>query len=110
MKDFMFLVRGHCEPAPGEEHKSMEKFVAWMQDMTAKGRYVGGQPLNASTGRMVLRSGEVLTDGPFMASKEIIGGYVIVKADNLEDAVATAKTCPILQDGDLEVRELKEMN
>ena len=106
----MFLVRGHCAPAPGEVHKGQENFIEWMKEMTAKGQYVGGQPLDASAGRLLTTKGDVLTDGPFMASKEIIGGFVIIKANTLDEAVAIARTCPLHNEGDLEVRALKEMN
>ncbi len=110
MKDFMFLVRGHCAPEEGQEHVGMQNFIEWMKDMTAKGQYVGGQPLEANAGRLLMTDGEVLTDGPFMASKEIIGGYVIVKANDLEDAVRIAKTCPLHKEGNLEIRSLQEMH
>ena len=110
MKEFMFLTRGYDNPSPEEMQRRMGVYVEWMQKMTADGRYKGGQPLDQSAGRLVLNKSEVLTDGPFMEAKEIIGGYVVVLANDFDEAVEFAKTCPLLNHCALEVRQLKEMN
>ena len=53
------------------------------------------------------KSTGVVTDGPFMEAKELLGGYSIIKADSYEQALAIAKECPAHQDGSsIEVREL----
>ena len=50
---------------------------------------------------------KVVTDGPFVESKEIVGGYSIVTADNIDAAAELAKGCPgLLTGGTVEVRAL----
>lgn len=109
MKEFMFLVRGYDNPTEEQMQQRMQKYMGWMQGMMDKGLYKGGQPLLQDEGRMVNNPSEVLTDGPFMEAKEIIGGYVIVNAKDYDEAVEYAKTCPLLDHCKLEVRELKAM-
>jgi hypothetical protein len=48
-----------------------------------------------------------VTDGPFAEGKEIIGGFWIITADDLDDAVRTVSGCPHLDNGSLEVREIE---
>lgn len=105
----MFLVRGYHKLTEEESQQSMQKYVTWMQGMMDKGLYKGGQPLTQDEGRLVNNPNDVLTDGPFMEAKEVIGGYVIVNAKDYDEAVSYAKTCPLLDHCKLEVRELKGM-
>ncbi|MCS3796418.1 YciI family protein [Niastella sp. OAS944] len=53
---------------------------------------------------------EVVSDGPFMEVKEMIGGYVIISASDINEATEIARTCPLLDHFQLEVRKLKAMN
>jgi hypothetical protein len=48
-----------------------------------------------------------VTDGPFAEGKEIIGGFWLIDADDLDDAVRTVSECPHLENGSLEVREIE---
>jgi hypothetical protein len=59
----------------------------------------------------VLRgSKKTLSDGPFAESKDLVGGYAIVNATSVDDAVEIARGCPIFEyDGSLEVRPLRDM-
>jgi hypothetical protein len=112
MSEFMLLVRGK-DPllsSPEKLQKRMETYVAWMQKMMAEGRYKGGQPLEEGEGKLLKNKEEVVSDGPFMEVKEMIGGYVIISANDINEAVEIAKTCPLLNDFQLEVRKLKAMN
>jgi len=86
------------------------KWMAWMKGMKAKGNYVGGDRLH-DEGK-VLRGprGTSVTDGPYAEAKETVGGYIIVTADSLEQAVEMAKGCPGLEnEGIVEVRHIEEL-
>src|SRR5689334_22031142 len=112
MAEFMLLVRGK-DPllsTPDKMEERMAAYIQWMQKMIAEGRYKGGQPLDESEGRLLKNKEEVLTDGPFMEVTEMIGGYVIISADDINEAAEIARTCPLLDNFQLEVRKLKEMN
>jgi len=72
----------------------MGRFTEWMASLSARGMVVGTNGLE-TTGT-VLRGprGASTTDGPFTESKEIVGGYVLISADNLDAAVEAARDCP----------------
>lgn len=74
-----------------------EKIGAWWGDLAAKGKIVGGNELQGpDTAKTVRLAGAkvTVTDGPFIESKEIIGGYGVLECDSIDEAVAIAKTWP----------------
>ncbi len=85
---------GGGTPPPDELQKIMARFGAWMDRLRAQGAVLGTNGL-APTGK-VLRGprGARFTDGPYAEGKEIVGGYVLLAADNLEQAVEYARDCP----------------
>jgi hypothetical protein len=59
----------------------------------------------------VLKPNDVITDGPYVEMKEMVSGYILVKADTIEEAVEHAKGCPILKvGGSVEVRSIIPMS
>jgi hypothetical protein len=111
MEEFMLLVKGYdySNVSPEVMEKRMHAYRPWMEKMTQAGRYKGGQPLEPGSGRLIKDRKTVLTDGPFLESKEIIGGYVILSAKDYDEAVELAKDCPLLDHCQLEVRKLGKM-
>lgn len=107
MQEFLLLMKGDDskEISPDEMQQRMQDYMAWMKGMMGEGHYVAGQPL-MPTGRHLVDQETVLTDGPFLEPKEIIGGYIIVKAANIDEATELAKTCPLLQHCEIYVRPL----
>jgi len=94
---FLLLLRQpNAGPAPTAEEMRliMGRFTEWMASLSARGMVVGTNGLE-TTGT-VLRGprGASTTDGPFTESKEIVGGYVLISADNLDAAVEAARDCP----------------
>lgn len=81
-----------------------------MGALKEQGKLLGAQPLTPE-GKVVRGSKKVVSDGPFMEGKEMVGGYLACKADSLEEAVEISKGCPILEfdNGIVEVREIKEL-
>lgn len=108
MKDFLLLFRGGLDFASATQEqlqKAMMRWKTWMEELVQQGKYSGGHRLSRSGS--VLRRGEKITDGPYAESKEIVGGYVSLKAKDLTDAIETAKGCPIFNyNGSVEVREV----
>ncbi|RYY85995.1 MAG: hypothetical protein EOO15_15590 [Chitinophagaceae bacterium] len=108
MKSFMFLFRGGSdamEMSPEESQQHMQKWFAWVEDLRSKGIYTGGEAL-MPTGKTV-RPDNLVTDGPYAESKELVGGYFLVKAESLESAIELAKACPDLPlGGTVEVRDV----
>ena len=95
-------------PEKWQEH--MDKWMTWMRGLSADGKLVGAQPLNQS-GKTVKGTKKIVSDGPFMEGKEMVGGYLMCRAENYDEAVLVSKGCPILEfdDGIVEVREIQEL-
>lgn len=95
------------EPPPGETPEP-EGFP-WLDDLQARKKWITGDqlapPRRARTVRV--RGGKAsVTDGPFMESKEAVGGFDIIEADSLEEAVEIAAGHPVAKSGAIEVRPL----
>jgi hypothetical protein len=114
MSEFILLFRGGdthtAQQSPEKWQAHMQKWMQWMDGLQKEGKFVGAQPLH-QTGKTLKGSKKVVTDGPFPEGKEIVGGYLICKADTYDQAVEIAKGCPILEfdDGIVEVREVREL-
>lgn len=112
MSNFLFLFRGghqisHQSVEEKQEH--MQKWISWLDDLKEKGQLIDGLPL-ANGGRVVAKSGDIVTNGPFAEGAEIVGGYLIVIADSLDSAVKISLGCPIYEyDGTTEIREIMSL-
>ena len=110
---FLLLFRHSQEgpdPTPQEMEQIFGRWMEWMKGMNAQGIFAGANRLQ-DTGK-VLRGprGASLTDGPFAESKEIVGGYVLISADNYAQALEVARGCPGLDGGTVvEVREVEPL-
>jgi hypothetical protein len=83
-----------------------ERYMTWIQSLRESGRFLGSYKLYDQTGRrLTIRGGEVI-DGPFIESKDAVGGIFVIEADSLDEATEIARTCPNLdlQNGYMEVR------
>ncbi|MDX2018963.1 MAG: YciI family protein [Deltaproteobacteria bacterium] len=111
MQKYMFLFRGgdaaRAAASPEEMQQHLRKWGTWFRGLGDK--FKGGEPLDM-TGKVLRGTGKALSDGPFAETKDLVGGYAIVEASSLEDAVEIARGCPIFEhDGILEVRPIREM-
>ncbi len=114
MQKFMFLFRGgdarRAQQSPEEMQAHMEIWKNWMGGLAGSGKLVDGLPLGKE-GKVVAEAGATITDGPFAEGNEIVGGYLIINASNLDGAVDISKGCPIFEhEGSVEVRELMSMD
>jgi hypothetical protein len=110
MAKFLFIYRGASEARrtmrPEEMQQSMQKWGEWIAQGLQKGWMLDAGDALTEEGRVV-NAKRVVTDGPFVESKEIVGGFSIVEAANIDDAAELAKGCPaLLTDGRVEVRTL----
>lgn len=88
-----------------------DQFARWMRGLQESGRYVASHKLNDRTGaRLTVRGGQVV-EGPFIETKEAVGGAFVVEAASLEEAISMARECPTLslQNGYVEVRLVEEV-
>ncbi len=114
MKEYLLLFRGAntrgIEQSPEQTQEHMQRWMVWMGKLGKEGKFVGAQPLD-HTGRTVSGTQKIISDGPFMEGKEMVGGYLICKAATYDEATEISKGCPILEydDGVVEVREIHEL-
>jgi hypothetical protein len=98
--------------SPAEVAATMAEYAAFGQEMGAAGVLQGGERLHPTSDATTVRvrDGEVLTaDGPFAETKEQMGGYFVVDAADLDEAVAIAAKIPGARIGTIEVRPIREM-
>ncbi|MGZ6415990.1 MAG: YciI family protein [Bacteroidia bacterium] len=113
MREFILLFRqpGYADQnsaSPQELQDLQKKWDNWVGGIAAQGNLIAGGNRLAQDGS-VLKSGGVITDGPFVEIREILGGYLIVRANSLEDATTLAHGCPALDvNGSVEVRPVNQ--
>jgi hypothetical protein len=100
MDEFLLLMRldiitKEAQPSPEQMQVYMKRYQDWVGGIAAQDKFVGGTGLSMEG--KVIKSNNVITDGPFAEIKESIAGFIIVKAKDFDEAVSFAKDCPILQ-------------
>ncbi len=113
MADFMLIFRGgppKAEASPEQLQQHMQKWMAWFDGLAKAGVFHGaGAPLQPS-GKAVAGKGRVVSDGPYGEAKDLVGGYAIVTAKDLDGAVEIARGCPTYEvGGAVEVRPVQAM-
>ena len=94
---------------PAEQGAMYQEYGQFTREITEKGKFVGGSQLKpiASATTVRVRGGKrVVTDGPFAETKEQLGGYYLVNANDLDEAIAMAAQIPSARTGSIEVRPL----
>ncbi|MEO5572519.1 MAG: YciI family protein [Bacteroidia bacterium] len=110
MKEYMMIFRnekneGTEKPSAEQMQMVMKQWQNWIGGIAEKGNYSGTNRL-LSEGKTI-RPGKAITDGPYVEAKEVVGGYLVVKANSLDEAVEMAKSCPGLQyGGNVEIRSV----
>lgn len=92
---------------PDEQAAMYQEYGQLMQDLSAKGKFVGGNELKPTTTATTVRVRDgkrVVTDGPFAETKEQLGGYFLINANDLDEAIAIAARIPSARTGSVEVR------
>ena len=109
MAKFMFIYRGgepEADTTPEEMQLILQDWMNWIQHGFEAGWMVDGGDALKPEGRVV-GTDSTITDGPFAESKELVGGYSMVEASDLDAATKLTEGCPIFKDGGfVEVREL----
>ncbi|AXT56064.1 hypothetical protein J8L88_13380 [Aquimarina sp. MMG015] len=110
MKQFMLLFKGGDDvwDAKSEEEQNahMEKWMQWIGQMAEEEKYVGGERLYPAV-KTIHPGGTKITDRSFAEAKELVGGYITVLAETLDEATEMAKGCPgLLWESSVEVREV----
>ena len=114
MKEVLLVFRaetGRAEPQPSPEQMQarMKPWQDWLGGLAAQNKLVSpGNRLDL--GGKVIKPGSIVTNGPYVETKEAVGGYTIISANSLEEATELSKGCPILAvGGSVEVRAIVPM-
>ncbi len=101
------------QPTPEEIAAEMDAYNAYTAELQKSGAMVGGEalhPVNTATTVRVQNGKTVTTDGPFAETKEQLGGYYVVNAKDLDEAIVWAAKCPGAQNGKIEVRPIVDFS
>jgi hypothetical protein len=96
-----------------EQQKIFAEYGAFTQQIRSSGQFLGGsqlQPASSATSVRVRDGKRLVTDGPFAETREQLGGYYLVEAKDLDEAIALAARIPSAHMGTIEVRPLVESN
>jgi hypothetical protein len=117
MSEFVLLFRS--TDAEAREHmgtpelaqQSMQAWLGWVRDLESKGHLEDpGQPLER-TGRVVRGSKRVVTDGPYVEAKDMVLGFMVIRARDLAQAIELSSGCPMLEGvGSVEIRPVAKMD
>ncbi|MDF2382754.1 hypothetical protein JMG10_14830 [Nostoc ellipsosporum NOK] len=109
MKEFLMLIRESTDLAqmtPEEMQADIQLHIQWMEELVQKGHFKAGNPLDAE-GRHI--RGRLVTDGPYVESKECVSGFYFLLASSIDEATTIAAGCPALLNGGMvEIREVIE--
>jgi hypothetical protein len=111
MEKFMLIFHGGIkqDASPSEIEANMGKWLAWIEQLSKEGVYVSGEPLLPG-GKLVTNTNSV-TDGPYTEGKELVGGYFIINANSMDEAVEVSKSYPDFNyGGSVQVRQVMKVD
>jgi len=114
MQDFMLFVKtvgDHMDRlSPEQQQNHLKKIQSYIGGLMESGKLKNAEPLELK-GSYIVRKNGLITDGPFNESKEVIVGYFLISALDLNEAIEIAKINPILDitDCEIEVRPIKSI-
>jgi hypothetical protein len=113
MSEFVYLYRrpGTFQGTPQQMQERMQRWRAWFAELESSGHLASlGHPL-ATTGGGVVRDAQGnVSDGPYVETKDIIGGYSIIEARDFDEAVKLTASWPGFEDGGaIEVRPIMKL-
>ncbi len=97
--------------SPTEWHALRRETLDYVDALRASGRLIDARPLRSATSAATIRIRDnrlTVTDGPFSETKEQLGGFFLIEADSLEEAVDVASKWPSARFGTIEVRPVDE--
>ncbi|TDH20667.1 hypothetical protein EXU57_21365 [Segetibacter sp. 3557_3] len=94
MEKFMLIFHGGIQQdaSPQDMQANMGKWMEWIEKLDKDGKYVSGEAL--LPGGKVVTSPTAVTDGPYTEGKEVVGGFFVINANSMEDAVGVCRDYP----------------
>jgi hypothetical protein len=111
MAKYMLIINeppGAWERLSSEERqRKTQLYQGWVEKFRSSGRYVSGEKLGAEGGKLIhLQNGRpTVVDGPYVETKEVLGGYFLFRAANYDEAIELIRDCPMLKAGSVALRQ-----
>ena len=112
MEKFMFIFHGGMpsDASPEQMQANMGKWFAWIEKLSKDGKYVSGEPLLPG-GKKIQGKNKSVTDGPYTEGKELVGGFFIVNAADMNEAVKLCDDYPDYEiGGSIQVRQVMKID
>jgi hypothetical protein len=95
--------------SPEEIQAIILRYKRWRENIAARGHQAGGDKLRDGAGRVLKSAGGkiMVTDGPYVETREVLGGFFHLVAESFDQAVELARDCPHLEYGTIEIREVE---
>ena len=96
-----------------EREQCFKESVHLTQELNANGQYLGASPLQSvvkATSVRIRDGKRLVTDGPFAETREHLGGYFLIEANDLDEAIAIAERIPTAYKGTVEIRPIVELS
>jgi hypothetical protein len=112
MNEYLLLFRmditnDELQPRPEQMKVYMGEWTKWINEIAENGQLAEGGNHLSKQGRVLMPKNKMV-DSPYISERESVAGYIIVLAENMDDATTIAKKCPILNEGNtsVEIREI----
>ena len=112
MKYMMLIYLDEKQPTEEQRDKCYVESAQYAQQLSSKGKFLGASPLHPTSTATSIRMREgkpLVTDGPFAETREQLGGYFLVNAQNLDEAIKIASGIPAGKWGTVEIRPILEI-
>ena len=110
MEKFMLIFHGgiNQDASPQDLQNNMGKWMSWVEKLQKEGKYVSGEALLPG-GKLV--NGPAVTDGPYTEGKEVVGGFFVINANTMEEAIAECQHYPDYEyGGKVQVRHVMKFD
>lgn len=96
--------------SPEQMQAIIQKYQQWGAKLREEGKLLDSRKLKEDGGRHLSRRGdEIVTDGPFSETREVIGGFFLIEADDYDEAERLCRDCPHLEFGRIEIRAIDDL-
>ncbi len=112
MKYMLLIYTDENAWTDGERDRCFSESIQLTHDLSQRGQYLGAsplQPISTATSVRVREGKRLVTDGPFAETREQLGGYFLIDAKNLDEAIEIAGRIPGARKGTVEVRPVLEL-
>jgi hypothetical protein len=111
MEKFMLIFQGGMSPDKSPElmQAQMGKWMAWIDKLNSTGKYIAGEPLLPG-GKLITGKKKTVTDGPYTEGKEVVGGFFLINAEDMNEAVKICDDYPDYEyGGSIQVRQVMKI-